>query len=184
MIKEQRAVFLCVLTLLVYALTIFFEKGFFAFPFPLNESVLFVMSMAFFNWNSGESKRFVFLFGFAIFFRLLSQVFIWSFILSEQNFDLFEKTFVFDLFYGIYLILLIYFSLSFFKAKKKKIIVLSKGLVIVLLLISFIVPEIEFFALTLITIVSFYLKRNEPVHFLIILFFILELFKVITYLSN
>ena len=183
MIKEQRAVFLCVLTLVVYVGTIFFEKGFFAFPFPLNEVFLFVLSATFFNWNSGESKRLILLFGIAILFRLLSQVFIWSFLLSEQSFDFFETIFVFDLFYGLYLILIICFSVFLFKEKKKTNI-FSKGLLIGLFLISFIIPEVEFFALVLMTIMAFFLKRNEPVYFLIILFFILELFKVITYLSN
>ena len=184
MIKEQRAVFLCLLTLVVYVGTIFFEKGFFAFPFPLNEVFLFVLSATFFNWNSGESKRLILLFGIGILFRLLSQVFIWSFLLSEQNFHFFESIFVFDFFYALYLTLLIYFSFSLFKEKKKKTNFLSIGLLIGLLLISFFIPEVEFFALVLLTIKTFFLKRNEPVYFLIILFFILELFKVITYLSN
>ena len=183
MIKEQRAVFLCILTLIVYVGTIFFEKGFFAFPFPLNEVFLFVLSATFFNWNSGESKRLIFSFGIAILFRLLSQVFIWSFFLSEENFDFFESIFVLDFFYGLYLISLIYFSVSLFKEKNKTNLLL-RGLLIGFLLISFIIPEVEFFALILMTIMAFFLKRNEAVYFLIILFFILELFKLITFLSN
>ena len=183
MIKEQRAVFLCILTLIVYVGTIFFEKGFFAFPFPLNEVFLFVLSATFFNWNSGESKRLIFSFGIAILFRLLSQVFIWSFLLSEENFDFFESIFVLDFFYGLYLISLIYFSVSLFK-EKNKINLLLRGLLIGFLLISFIIPEVEFFAIILMTIMAFFLKRNEAVYFLIILFFILELFKLITFLSN
>ena len=45
MTKEVRVLFLTVLTLVFYAVSIFLSQGAFIFPFPLNELILLVVSM-------------------------------------------------------------------------------------------------------------------------------------------
>lgn len=51
MTREIRTLFLAGLTLVIYAVSIFLDKGAFLFPFPLNEVLFLAISIQFFYWN-------------------------------------------------------------------------------------------------------------------------------------
>ena len=51
MTKEVRLLFLTSLTLLIYALSIFFDENILLFPFPLNQLIILIVAAQYTFWN-------------------------------------------------------------------------------------------------------------------------------------
>ncbi|MEY4522319.1 MAG: hypothetical protein RIT10_1504 [Bacteroidota bacterium] len=85
MTREARTVFLVVLTLLFYAFYYLFFYQTFIFPFPLNESIVFGVSLQFAVWNWKTNRLLV---GSSVLFALLNVTatqFFWSFFLKDTS---------------------------------------------------------------------------------------------------
>lgn len=85
MTREARTVFLVVLTLLFYAFYYLFFYQTFIFPFPLNESIFFGVSLQFAVWNWKINRLLV---GSSVLFALLNVIatqFFWSFFLKDTS---------------------------------------------------------------------------------------------------
>jgi hypothetical protein len=54
MIREARLLFLVALTYLIYAASMFLDKGGILFPFPLNEAILLIVALQFAYWNRSQ----------------------------------------------------------------------------------------------------------------------------------
>jgi hypothetical protein len=83
--REKRLVTLSILTLAAYAGSLYLEYGTILYPFPLNEAIFFVASLAFFFWNHEKEKMNSYLALFTALFLLLSTQFFWSFFLDDQE---------------------------------------------------------------------------------------------------
>jgi len=183
MIKEERTVFLSILTLLLYVIVNLVEKGIFAFPYPLNEPIVLIVSFTFFYWHYKKHYRLILLFGLSILFRLFSQNFIWNLCLSDQNYLKLTETLFPDILYCLYLIHFFLFAFFYLKENGKNPIYI--GLALFGLLISCLFfPEIEFLFLLVLSLFAFLYKRNTQIYLLLLLFVALEGFKVLTYVVN
>jgi hypothetical protein len=85
MTRESRTVFLVVLTLLFYAFYYLFFYQTFIFPFPLNESIVFGVSLQFAVWNWKVNRILVISSLVYAFLNLLSTQFFWSFFLKDTK---------------------------------------------------------------------------------------------------
>jgi hypothetical protein len=83
--REARTVFLVVLTLLFYAFYYLFFYQTFIFPFPLNESIVFGVSLQFAVWNWKVNRVLVISSLVYAFFSLLATQFFWSFFLKDTK---------------------------------------------------------------------------------------------------
>ena len=97
MSKDKRAVFIGILTTLVYAFTMWIEKGVFLYPFPLNEFIFFIVSAQIIWLNYSKHKRIAILSGITALFYLFSSPFFWVFFLDEINLNTFLETGIYDL---------------------------------------------------------------------------------------
>lgn len=85
MTREARTVFLVVLTLLFYAFYYLFFYQTFIFPFPLNESIVFGVSLQFAVWNWKINRILLISCLAYTFLNLLSTQFFWSFFLKDTS---------------------------------------------------------------------------------------------------
>ena len=83
MTRESRTVFLVVLTLLFYAFYYLFFYQTFIFPFPLNESIVFGVSLQFAVWNYSANRLLVVSSILYPFLSLVGTQFFWSFFLKD-----------------------------------------------------------------------------------------------------
>jgi hypothetical protein len=83
MTREARTVFLIVLTLLFYAFYYLFFYQTFIFPFPLNESIVFGVSLQFAVWNYRANRLLVVSSILYTFLSLVATQFFWSFFLKD-----------------------------------------------------------------------------------------------------
>lgn len=62
MIREEKIVSIAILTVLMYALGLFFDARFFLLPFPLFDLIFFIVFIQFLIWNRNSFQGYVFLF--------------------------------------------------------------------------------------------------------------------------
>ena len=186
MIREQKIVFLTSLTFFLVGFFTYLEKSIFVFPFPLNEPVLFFVSLYFLKINFKTAhKKSLFIFLLAILFLMLSQPFIWTFIVpSEIISDSVFMHSIQDIFDVLYLIFFLLFSYLFFNNEyhRSKVILPLVITFYVLILMGFVFTPLNFIALTLIAITGYIYKIKDPVYNLVTLFFILNSMKVFNFL--
>lgn len=85
MTKESRTLFLGILTLIVYAVSIFISQGALIFPFPLNEFIFLAIAAQFF-WFNRNGKRWAGLLVLSAgVCAVLSTQFFWTFIYGQEN---------------------------------------------------------------------------------------------------
>lgn len=185
MMREQKIVFLTSLTFFLVAFITFLEKSIFVFPFPLNEPVLFGVSLFFLKINLKTlHKKNIFIFSLAICFLMLSQNFIWTLFLSSEVLTDFFNSPIQDVFAALHLVLFLYFSFLFFSNEYHKskfilpVVIIFYGLILFGLVFS----PLNFIAISLIAITGYIYKIKDPVYNLLVLFFILNSMKVFTFL--
>ena len=109
MTREGQILFLAVLTLVVYAASIYLEKGMLLFPFPLNEIVFFIVALQFAWWNRTRTAIYIVV---VSTLWVLSTPFFWSLVYGHQMMEAWSKNLLTD-----------YFLLSFY------MLVLTAGII-------------------------------------------------------
>ena len=182
MIREERSVFLVVLTLFVYAGIQFMEKGAILFPFPLNEVIFLFVASQFLVWNWKNSKFQLLFVLFASIFQLISTQFFWSLFLETPSMEKLVNGLTLDLFKLIYyLLILIWLYFYFVASQIKYTLVLISTFTLLIISSLFLHNSIlEMVSFVLIAAVATFYKVNPPIHLLWILLAALQVMKIST----
>lgn len=186
MTRESRTLFLGILTLVVYATSIFISQGSFIFPFPLNEFIFLAVSSQFFLWNRGGNKLAGILTTTAGICAVLSTQFFWTFIYGPENMMEFMESLTTDYFLiGFYALVLISGIATILRQKKGMALLFSAFFIL-----AFISGVYLNHPLLILLGYGFMVASTQiskvfvPYHLLWILLFILELTKVLTFVLN
>ena len=88
--REARIVFLSLLTILLYGFIILLEKGFLVLPFPLFDSIVFIVGIRFLFWADNRKTRLLLgLFLSALLFVIASKPFMLEIFIDGQNLEIF-----------------------------------------------------------------------------------------------
>ena len=185
MTKETRLIFLSVLTVVFYAISIYLSQGAFIFPFPLNEAILFIVALQFGYWNRKKTKLSLLIIAIGLFSFLGNEVY-WSFVLSDQQMHQFSESIATDIFKLIAAFALLVFGFLTLTAQTKKIAQLCTLIFILIFMgsISYLSPTYLFYGLCFITTGIIINPVLKPFHLIWILLLILETSKYITILIN
>jgi hypothetical protein len=108
--REKRTIFLVVLTLVTYGISIFLDKGSFILPFPIFDFILIVVALQFAFWNWRDiftfRKWYFYLYFLAILVKLSTNQILWSIILDDKDLAIFNETLVLDTLRIVHLMLL------------------------------------------------------------------------------
>ena len=85
--REERTVFLGILTPIVYGSWVLLDKGSFIFPFPLNELIFFIITSQFLLWNFKVDKFKYVSFFLTALFGLLSSDFFWTLFIDGKSYE-------------------------------------------------------------------------------------------------
>ena len=169
--REARIVFLSLLTILLYGIIILIEKGFLVLPFPLFDSIVFIVGIRFLFWAEDRKKRVVLgLFLSAILFAIASKPFVLEIFMNGQDLEIFITSIWPDVFKLVQLLLLIVFFGALIRPKK-----ILEWLIFCLLLTLLIasqMPMIAFLAFIQFSVLVIYLylsKAMLPIYYLFIL---------------
>lgn len=186
MTREVRALFLAILTLVVYAVSIFISSGALIFPFPLNEFIFLALSLQFSWWNRADGKWIGIYTSFAGLCAVLSTQFFWSFIYGNDTLEFLMDTLITDFFLlGFYVLLLFGGIFTIFKQRTALATLLGIGFIC-----SFSVGVaingaplllLAYAGMIVSTQIS---KAYAPFHLLWILLFILKATEWLTFLLN
>ena len=130
--REKRTIFLVVLTLVTYGISIFLDKGSFILPFPIFDFILIVVALQFAFWNWRDiftfRKWYFYLYFLAILVKLSTNQILWSIILDDKDLAIFNETLVLDTLRLVHLILLFLSILcwSFVEKLKYKLILKNR----------------------------------------------------------
>ena len=124
MIREQKFVFLAVLTLLAYGLGLFFEVHFFILPFPIFDFVLLWGVLRFIGMNTSSREIYSYLFLLAVLFKIIMNPILLAFVFSQNQLTDLNASFIPKLFLSLSLLLLI-ISFITWKVREKLTIHLS-----------------------------------------------------------
>jgi len=183
--REDRLIFLTVLTLVVYAVSIYFSAGSIIFPLPLNEFILLIVGFQFFWWNKeqGFPALLVLLIGLLAVFG--SQVF-WSMLLSGVAMQSLMDSFIIDLFSIMSFFCVILFAISQSLRQKTALSLVFSSV----FAISFLFGEIFNYPLIVLGSYAVMIVSNihkpvfQPLHLIWILLFILKGSEIISFLLN
>jgi len=169
--REARIVFLSLLTILLYGLIILLEKGFLVLPFPLFDSIVFIVGIRFLFWAEDRKTRVVLgLFLSAILFAIASKPFMLEIFMNGQDLEIFTASIWPDVFKLVQLLLLIVFFGALIRPKKMQewfcfCLLLS-------LLIASQMPMMDFLIFLPFSVLVLYLYRSKamlPIYYLFIL---------------
>ncbi len=186
MTREVRALFLAILTLVVYAVSIFISSGALIFPFPLNEFIFLALSLQFLWWNRTEGKWIGMYASMTGICAVMSTQFFWSFIYGHGTLEFLMESPVTDFFLlGCYVLLLVGGMFTIFKQSTTLATLL--GICFVLLFSIGVVinsAPLLLIAYATMTVSTQITKVYAPFHLLWILLFILKATEWITFLVN
>ncbi len=169
--REARIVFLSLLTILLYGFIILLEKGFLVLPFPLFDSIVFIVGIRFLFWADNRKTRLVLgLFLSALLFAIASKPFVLEIFIDGQNLEIFIASIWPDVFKLMHLLLLIVLFGALIRPKKMMEWV-SFCLLLALLIASQI-AMIDFLAFIPFSVLVLYLYLNKamvPIYYLFIL---------------
>lgn len=186
MTREARTIFVSVLTMILFAVSMFISQGSLIFPFPLNEFVFLAVAVQFFFWNSKTHPiaGITAIVGGII--AVLSTQFFWTFFYSPEEMMTFMDGLTTDyLQIGFYLIVFIAIVATFLKQNNTPAIFLS-----ILSLIPFVLAAWSynsfFFMLSYgLMVASTQVKTvYAPYHLLWVLLFALETTECLTVILN
>ena len=190
MTKEVRLLFITSLTLLIYALSIFFDKDAFLFPFPLNQFIVLIVSAQFTFWNFKKYKLASILMLIIGLLSTLGNEFYWSIFLNYESMTVFSNTIITDVFQLLSGIITIVLGILFVSKQNRALNYLLSsffcftfiaGLIISTPLFSSLLLSISYFILT----ISVRIKPVfKPIHIFWILLLTLEASKFISILFN
>ena len=169
--REARIVFLSLLTILLYGIIILIEKGFLVLPFPLFDSIVFIVGIRFLFWAEDRKKRVVLgLFLSAILFAIASKPFVLEIFMNGQDLEIFQASIWPDVFKLVQLLLLIVFFGTLIRPKKT--LEWLSFCSLIALLIASQIPMIAFLAYLPFSVLVIYLylrKAMLPIYYLFIL---------------
>lgn len=184
--REVRLIAITTLTLLIYALSIFFDKGAFLFPFPLNQAIILLISIQFAFWNFKSFKiESILMVLFGIFSCLGNEIY-WSIFLNYEQMTFFSEAIYTDIFQLISSFFV--FTLAFVFSLKQKNNTSSILLVLFSILFIFgITQDSPLFSSLLIfgsyltmSVSSFLTPKLRPINLFWILLLTLEASKLIS----
>jgi hypothetical protein len=169
--REARIVFLSLLTILLYGFIILLEKGFLVLPFPLFDSIVFIVGIRFLLWAKDRKTRVVLgLFLSAILFAIASKPFVLEIFINGQDLEVFIASIWPDVFKLIQLLLLIVFFGALIRPKKMQEWIFFS--LLLALLIASQMPMIAFLTYLPFSVLVIYLylrKAMLPNYYLFIL---------------
>jgi hypothetical protein len=117
--REAKIVFLSLLTILLYGLIILLEKGFLVLPFPLFDSIVFIVGIRFLFWAENRKTSLILgLFLSALLFLIASKSFVLEIFINGQDLEIFNASLWPDVFKLVQLLLLILFFGALIRPKK------------------------------------------------------------------
>ena len=168
--REAKIVFLSLLTILLYGLIILLEKGFLVLPFPLFDSIVFIVGIRFLFWAEDRKTRVVLgLFLSAILFAIASKPFVLEIFINGQDLEVFIASIWPDVFKLVQLLLLIVFFGALIRPKKMQEWIFFSLLLAVLIASQ--MPMIAFLTYLPFSVLVIYLylrKAMLPIYYLFI----------------
>ena len=169
--REARIVFLSLLTILLYGFIILLEKGFLVLPFPLFDSIIFIVGIRFLFWADNRKTRLVLgLFLSALLFVIASKPFMLEIFINGQDLEIFNASIWPDVFKLVHLLLLtVLFGVLI---RPKKMLEWLIFCLLLTLLIASQIPMIDFLAFIPFSVLVLYLylrKAMLPIYYLFIL---------------
>jgi hypothetical protein len=169
--REARIVFLSLLTILLYGFIILIEKGFLVLPFPLFDSIVFIVGIRFLLWAENRKTRLVLgLFLSALLFLIASKPFVLEIFIIGQDLEIFYASIWPDVFKLVHLLLLILFFGALIRPKK--MLEWVSFCLLLALIIASQMPMIDFLAFIPFSVLVLYLYRSKamlPIYYLFIL---------------
>ncbi len=169
--REARIVFLSLLTILLYGIIILIEKGFLVLPFPLFDSIVFIVGLRFLFWADNRKKRLVLgLFLSALLFAIASKPFVLEIFINGQDLEIFQASIWPDVFKLVQLLLLIVFFGALIRPKKMQEWIIFS--LLLGLLVASQIPMIAFLAYLPFSVLVLHLylsKTMLPIYYLFIL---------------
>ena len=169
--REARIVFLSLLTILLYGFIILLEKGFLVLPFPLFDSIVFIVGIRFLFWAENRKTRVVLgLFLSAILFAIASKPFMLEIFMNGQDLEIFIASIWPDVFKLVQLLLLIMFFGALIRPKKMQEWIFF-SLLLALLIASQMpmMASLAFIPFSVMVIYLYLRKAMLPIYYLFIL---------------
>jgi hypothetical protein len=186
MSKEEKTVFLGILTTLVYTVTIWIEKGAFLYPFPLNEFVFAAATLQIVRLNFKENNVTALFSGLTALFFLLASPYFWTFFLNTQALANFVEGFVFECMkLAFYIVLIVWMIHTIFGLEGfKKYVVLLLTLPFFIVHPLFSLPAAELTGILILAVTSSLYRLRQPFHLLWILLAYLAFMKYVLFFFN
>ena len=186
MTREVRALFLSILTLIVYAVSIFISSGALIFPFPLNEFIFLAVSLQFLWWNRTEGKWIGIYASFAGICAVLSTQFFWSFIYGHETMEFLMDSLITDLFLlGFYILVFIAGILTIVRQRTTTALFLGTCFAAAFIAgVAMNNPVLLLIAFALMVVSTQITKAFAPYHLLWILLFLLKTTEWLTFMIN
>lgn len=179
MSQAGKTITLAILTVFVYAFSIFLQKGAFIFPFPLNELIFLIATIVIALNEFKNSKLISTLFISSAILNLFSSEFYWAIFLNTEQMTWFSKSIITDVLKISYYLFLIFSIFKSFKLlDKKKLIYSIFPIFGIILSLIFSVPFIEIGALLIVTIFTYRSLQHFSILNLWFLLFVLESTKL------
>lgn len=185
MTREERSVSLAILTLIVYSVFMYLEKGALLFPYPLNEAIFLIISFQFYWWNRHTPGKLFLYPAVSALFNLLSTQFFWSLWLDGVQMELLTAGPLLDILKLIYFLLLGIWAIHTVRLFPNSTILHGVVTAFLFLLPAvFPIPLVELLPLVIMTIFATHYKSQNTNHLLWILLCALQIMKVtMIYLS-
>ncbi|GEM_PF-1714159 len=185
MTRETRLIFLVGLTYMLYAVSMYFDKGAFILPYPMNEAVLFAVSLqfAYKNWHHRTPAIIIVLIG--LFGILMNQIY-WETILSFESLVTLSKSIWPRVFSLLFLISLLSFGIITVIQQRNWVNFAMFVGFLILLTIGIASPASLYFvaAYGLMTLSTQIKRVHSPLHLFWLLLLILEVSRFITEIVN
>jgi len=176
MIREERTVFLTILTFVLYSFIQLWEKGTFIFPFPLNEIAVFIVFLYFVYLNKKKLDVIWMAVGLVCFFKLLSHQFIWSIFLPNEKLELLFTGIMTDILYLLYSISFIVFTILYTKSIENKNLLFTRIGILIIFSLGVLInqPILEVLSFFILYFISWKANLNQIFRSLICLILVLD----------
>jgi hypothetical protein len=186
MTSEVRTLFLGILTLVVYAASIFITQGSLIFPFPLNEFIFLAISTQFFFVNWKGNKWAGLLSVIAGVCGVLSTQFFWAFIYEQEQMMEFMNGLTTDYFLLAFYALILIAGVATMIKQKRGVALLLSGLFFIAFVSGVLLnhPLLLLLAYGSMVASTQITKVFSPYHLLWVLLFVLKLTEWLTFILN
>lgn len=181
MIREEKLVSIAVLTVLLYALGIFFESSFFLIPFPLFDLIFFAVFIQFLIWNKNTLEAYIWVYLAAVLLQVIYNPLFLGTVASDIELRKLDEFLLID---GLKLLGKLLLIISVFLWRHQRKLKFSIFYIFLFILILGLGLTEQFFWITPLaaTLIAFHFwktDRNNSFRYLWILQGIFDLFTVI-----